>query len=117
VFGRAAAIRCAETIEAGLAHQPLPEGFRDYALSRLDRLRHADGGTPTAEIRLRCSGHAEQRRRVPYGETVLGEGCEKIAEVWSKRFADVRVTDRSLIWNSDLVETLELRNLMGLRVT
>ncbi len=111
VFGRAAARRAAETITAGAPHKPLPRDAGFAAVERLDRLRHANGGTPTARLRL-----AMQKTMQDYcavfrtGET-LREGVEKLGEVW-RGLDDVRVTDRSMIWNTDLVETLELENLV-----
>jgi succinate dehydrogenase / fumarate reductase flavoprotein subunit len=111
VFGRAAGLRCAETIVRGEKQPDLPAGSADLALARLDRFRHASGGTPTAELR-----HSMQRTMQDYcavyrtGET-LETGKRLIHEVW-RGGDDVRVTDRSLIWNSDLIETLEFDNLI-----
>ena len=111
VFGRAAGHRCAETMKPGESHRPLPKDASDRALERLDRLRHADGGTKTAAMRLemqKCmQGHAAVFRT---GES-LAEGKKKLADLWSRK-DDLSVSDRSLVWNSDLVETLELDNLM-----
>ena len=112
VFGRAAAKRCAETVEAGSTHAPLPNGAEDRILTRFDRLRHARGSEPTAELRLRMQ-HVMQNNAAVFrtGET-LDEGYRLIGDVHAA-FSDVRVEDRSLVWNSDLVETLELDNLLG----
>ena len=112
VFGRAAAKRCAEAVEAGSAHAPLPNGAEDRILTRFDRLRHARGSEPTAALRLRMQ-HVMQNNAAVFrtGET-LDEGCRLIDDV-NAAFSDVRVEDRSLVWNSDLVETLELDNLLG----
>ena len=111
VFGRAAGHRCAETMKPGESHRPLPKDASDRALERLDRLRHADGGTKTAAMRLEMQktmqGHAAVFRT---GDS-LTEGKKKLDELW-KRKADISVSDRSMVWNSDLVETLELDNLM-----
>ena len=111
VFGRAAAKRCAQLIEPGSTQRPVPSGAEELALNRFDRLRHAAGTEPTAAIRLRMQ-HVMQDNAAVFrtGET-LEEGCRLVAEVWSS-FDEVRVSDRSLIWNSDLVETLELDNLL-----
>ena len=112
VFGRAAGLQCAKTIEPGtLAAPTCPSDAAELALSRLDKFRHAKGGTPTAALRLRdAEDHADQLRGVPHGP-VLEEGVQKITEVW-KDTDDIRVSDRSLVWNSDLIETLEYDNLI-----
>jgi succinate dehydrogenase / fumarate reductase flavoprotein subunit len=111
VFGRAAALHCAKTVERG-AQRELPRDAGEATLARLDRLRHANGSRSTASIRLamqRCmQAHAAVFRTGP----VLSEGIAQLTEI-ARSFADVRVTDRSLIWNSDLIETLELDNLLG----
>jgi len=112
VFGRAVANRCAETIRPGAAHKSLPASACDKSLANFDKLRHADGGTPTAEIRDAMQ-HTMQNDAAVFrtGET-LKNGVDAILQV-VKSFQDVRVSDRSLIWNSDLVETMELQNLLG----
>ena len=111
VFGRSAARRCAEILTPGEKQPPMRVDAGDAALDRFDRLRHADGSIPTADLRdemqRAMQGHAAVFRT---GES-LTEGVEKLQAVWDKRGA-VKVTDRTLIWNSDLVETLELDNLM-----
>ncbi len=111
VFGRSAAKRCAEILTPGESHRPLPADSADYALSRLDKTRHAKGELPTAALRLEMQramqGHAAVFRT---GE-VLNEGVENLATVWGKRDS-LGIQDRSMIWNSDLVEALELDNLM-----
>jgi succinate dehydrogenase / fumarate reductase, flavoprotein subunit len=111
VFGRAAALRAAETIRPGASHPPLPKESADLALSRLDRLRNADGGQPTSQIRLAMQRTMQNDAAVFRTQEVLEEGCRKIDAVWDS-LADIRVSDRSLIWNSDLVEALELENLL-----
>ena len=112
VFGRAVANRCGETIKPGASHKSLPASACDKSLANLDRLRHADGGTPTAVIRDNMQ-HIMQNDAAVFrtGET-LQQGVEKITETFAS-FADVKVSDRSLIWNSDLIETMELQNLLG----
>lgn len=112
VFGRAVANRCAETIKPGSNHTSLPASACDAALANLDKLRHANGGTPTARIRDAMQ-HTMQDDAAVFrtGET-LKQGVAKIRDVHAS-FADVKVSDRSLIWNSDLIETLELQNLLG----
>ncbi|WP_298855073.1 succinate dehydrogenase flavoprotein subunit [uncultured Aquimonas sp.] len=112
VFGRAVANRCAETIKPGAPHRSLPASACDKSLANLDKLRNANGGTPTAEIRDKMQQVMQNNAAVfRTGETLL-EGVQKITEV-NKSFADVRVSDRSMVWNSDLIETLELQNLLG----
>ena len=111
VFGRAAALRAAETIKPGSSHPALPKNGAEQALSRLDRLRHANGSRPTAGIRLDMQRTMQSNAAVFRTQTVLEEGCRKIDAVWDA-LADIRLSDRSLIWNSDLVEALELENLM-----
>jgi len=111
VFGRAAARRCAEVVEAGRSHRTLPRSVDDPALSRLDRLRHAKGSEPTANLRMRMQRVMQNNAAVFRTGKTLDEGCKLIDDVL-QGFNDVRVTDRSMIWNSDLVETLELDNLL-----
>src|SRR5262249_13882898 len=112
VFGRAAALRCAETVTAGDRHPDLPKDSAERSLARLDRFRHANGGTGTAELRLKMQKVMQSNCAVfPSGE-MLEEGHRLIHDVRAG-VADMRVTDRSLIWNSDLVETLELDNLVA----
>ncbi len=112
VFGRAAAIRCAGVIETGARHKPLAKDVTDAGFERFDRLRHASGGTPTAELRLRMQKAMQEHAAVFRTGETLEAGCGKITDLY-RAFGDVRVADRSLVWNSDLVETLELDNLRG----
>ncbi len=112
VFGRAVANRCAEVIQPHTSHRELPDDVLEPALTRLDQLRHANGGTPTAQLRLQMQKTMQADAAVFRTAQTLEEGCRKIDEV-NAQFADIRVSDRSLIWNSDLVETLELANLLG----
>ena len=111
VFGRAAGIRCAETLEAGSPHPDLPSDAGDLALSRLDRFRYAKGGTPTAELRLKMQRTMQTNCAVFRTGEVLEEGKKLIQDVWNAS-DDLQVTDRSLIWNTDLIETLEYDNLI-----
>jgi succinate dehydrogenase / fumarate reductase flavoprotein subunit len=111
VFGRAAGLQCAKTVEAGSAHADLPRDAADLALSRLDKFRHAKGSTPTAALRLRMQKIMQSNCAVFRDGPVLEEGVQKIAEVW-KETDDIKVSDRSLVWNSDLIETLEYDNLI-----
>jgi succinate dehydrogenase / fumarate reductase flavoprotein subunit len=112
VFGRAAALRCAAVLTPGDKQPELPRDAADRALGRLDRLRNANGSTPTAELRLRMQRVMQTNCAVFRTGEVLEEGHKLIHDVYSG-MPDVRVTDRSLIWNSDLIETLELDNLLG----
>jgi succinate dehydrogenase / fumarate reductase flavoprotein subunit len=112
VFGRAVAIRCAETIKSGATHKPLAADACDAALSNLDKVRNASGGTPTAVIRDRMQRTMQADAAVFRTGQTLAEGANKIREIHAS-FADVKVSDRSMVWNSDLVETLELQNLLG----
>jgi succinate dehydrogenase / fumarate reductase, flavoprotein subunit len=112
VFGRAAGQRLAEVVKPGAIQQQLPENAAELALTRLDKFRHAEGGSPTADIRLDMQRTMQADCGVFRTDRTLDEGVAKIDKVFA-RMADVRVTDRSLIWNSDLVETLELDNLLA----
>jgi len=112
VFGRAVANRCGETIRPGQSHKPLPATACDAALSNLDRVRNANGSTPTAVIRDKMQRTMQLDAAVFRTGETLAEGVGKIRDIHAS-FADVRVSDRSLVWNSDLVETLELQNLLG----
>jgi succinate dehydrogenase / fumarate reductase flavoprotein subunit len=112
VFGRAAANRAAQVVTASAAHKKLPASAYDRALGNFDRLRHAKGGTPTADIRMSMQKAMQTHAAVFRTGESLQEGCRKVSEI-TRSFDDVRVSDRSLIWNSDLVETLELQNLLG----
>jgi len=116
VFGRAAGRRAAATVEPNTRHRDLPKGAGEEAVARLDRLRYADGGTSTAELRLRMQKVMQENCAVFRTGEVLKEGHERIHGVWSGS-ADIRVRDRSLIWNSDLVESLEYENLILQAVT
>jgi succinate dehydrogenase / fumarate reductase flavoprotein subunit len=110
VFGRASAIRCAEVIKEDAAHKPLPKNAGDDCLARLDKLRNAKGSTPTADLRLRMQRTMQSDAAVFRTGESLQEGVNKMDEVY-KAFDDIQITDRSLIWNTDLIETLELDNL------
>ena len=112
VFGRAAAKRCAQVVEAGTSHPPLPDAAKDAVLARFDAMRHANGSEPTANLRMRMQRVMQNNAAVFRTEESLEEGCRLISEV-QDGFEDVKVSDRGLIWNSDLVETLELDNLLG----
>ena len=111
VFGRAAGLRAAELVKPGEKHANLPANSADLALSRLDGFRYAKGATPTAELRLQMQRTMQSNCAVFRTGEVLEEGRALIKDVWTGA-ADIGVTDRSLIWNSDLVETLEFDNLI-----
>jgi len=111
VFGRAAAHRCAEMLEPGAGHKPLAKDAGDAAVARLDRLRQAKGSRPTAAIRLEMQKTMQADAAVFRTGASLQEGMQKLARTF-ETFADVRISDRSLVWNTDLIETLELENLL-----
>ena len=111
VFGRAAALRCAEVLKRGEAHKPLAQDVTDKALDRFDRIRNANGDVPTAAARLEMQKVMQLDCAVFRTGESLQQGCDKLGQVWAKRDR-IKVADRSLIWNSDLVETLELDNLL-----
>ena len=112
VFGRAAAYRAAATVEAGASHAPIPESATEKALDRFDRMRHAKGDTHASEIRSAMQVAMQRHAAVFRSSASLTEGVEKMDQVAS-RMADIGLRDRSLIWNTDLVEALELDNLMS----
>ena len=116
VFGRAAAIRCGETIKPGDTLRPAPAAATEKALDYFDRMRHSDGATPTAALRLEMQRIMQNNCAVFRTGEVLEEGCKLLSGSWGKR-ADIRVSDHSLIWNSDLMETFELDNLLFQAVT
>jgi len=112
VFGRAAAIRASETVKPGAPLPPLNPNATDFALGRFDAARNAKGSQPTAVVRDKMQRTMQNNAAVFRTAEVLKEGCSLMDDVWKLK-DDVGVTDRSLIWNSDLVETLELDNLMA----
>ncbi len=112
VFGRAAGLRCGEVLKPNGAAVAPQKGAGDEALARLDRFRHAKGGTPTAALRLKMQRVMQNNCAVFRTGEVLEEGRRLIADVYAGG-ADINVTDRSMIWNTDLVETLEYDNLIA----
>ncbi|MBL8586480.1 MAG: succinate dehydrogenase flavoprotein subunit [Bradyrhizobiaceae bacterium] len=112
VFGRAAADRCAEILEPNATQPTLSASAADLALSRLDKFRYANGGTSTAQLRLRMQQVMQNNCAVFRTGEILSEGVRLIDEVMASA-ADVKVTDRSLVWNTDLIETLEFDNLIA----
>ncbi len=116
VFGRAVAHRCADVIKPGTKHPDLPSSCVDALLANFDGLRYANGSHSTAEIRDEMQQVMQSNAAVFRTGEILQEGCKLIGDVHAM-FSDVNVTDHSLVWNSDLVETLELQNLLGCAVT
>ena len=111
VFGREAARHCAATIRPGAAQPPLPKDAGEFAISRLDRLRQASGARPTAELRLEMQKIMQSDAAVFRTAASLQEGTARLARTM-RSLPDVSVRDRSLIWNTDLIETLEFENLL-----
>ena len=111
VFGRAAAIRAGEVIDRAASIPDTNKAEVDRALSRFDALRHANGGTPAAKLRNDMQRTMQADAAVFRTDKTLAEGVEKMSRI-AAQMADLRVTDRTMIWNSDLMETLELTNLM-----
>jgi succinate dehydrogenase / fumarate reductase flavoprotein subunit len=112
VFGRAAGFRLGETLQANAKQAPLPKGSEEMALGRLDRLRFAKGGSPTAQVREAMQRTMQADCGVFRTQQSLDEGKARIEAVQA-RMADIAVTDRSLVWNTDLIETIELDNMIG----
>ena len=113
VFGRAAAARAAAVVKPGARHKDLPPAAGEHAIDRLDRCRTARGGTPTAELRRRMQRVMQSHCGVLRDAEAMAAGSALLGDV-RRGMEDLRVTDRSMIWNSDLVETLELDNLLHL---
>ena len=116
VFGRAVAKRCGDTIRPGQPHKTLAKSVVDDLIADFDAIRHANGDQPTAQIRDEMQQVMQQDAAVFRTSQSLAEGCERMRAVNAK-FEKVKVSDRSMVWNSDLVETLELRNLLANAVT
>ncbi len=111
VFGRAAGIRAGEVVDRASGNPALNKASVDAALDRFDKLRHADGSVPTADLRLEMQKAMQADAAVFRTDKTLAEGVKTMTEIAGK-MDDLKVTDRSLVWNSDLMETLELANLM-----
>ncbi|TCO80423.1 succinate dehydrogenase subunit A [Plasticicumulans lactativorans] len=116
VFGRAAALRCGATLTRGAPQKPLQAGSVDKLIERFDRIRNASGSKSTAQIRAAMQRTMQNDAAVFRTDATLAQGLTAITEIYNS-FADVKVSDRSLVWNSDLVETLELDNLLGCALT
>ena len=111
VFGRAAALRCAELISSDALHAPLPADACAATLERFDRLRHAQGRHRVADVRLSMQTCMQNHAGVFRNAGILQEGLDQLMEI-RRRFDDIQLKDRSLIWNTDLAECLELQNLL-----
>ena len=116
VLGRAASIRAGQIIDPKAAVPEGPKAEVEKILDRFDSIRHADGANPTAQVRLKMQKAMQKDAAVFRTAESLKEGCEAISNIWGEML-DIKVTDRSLIWNSDLMETLELHNLMVNAIT
>ena len=112
IFGRAAARRCVDTISKSGQHRPLPADAGREASARWERLRNANGSRPTADLRLELQRIMQNHAAVFRTGEILQEGLEMLSACYDS-FSDVKVSDRSLIWNTDLIETLELENLLA----
>ncbi len=112
VFGRAAALRAAEVVTKGAPHKPLPDSATDPIIDRLDQVRNSSGKLPVSEIRINMQKAMQSHAAVFRTGETMAEGVEKIKGIY-KSFKDVGITDRSMTWNTDLVEALELDNLLG----
>jgi len=112
IFGREAARHCAATLKRGATAPSLPKNAGQFAVERLDRLRHAQGSRPTAQLRLEMQKIMQTDAAVFRTASSLKQGAARLANTVAS-MADVRVYDRSLIWNTDLIETLELENLLA----
>ena len=112
VFGRAAALRCAEKLNPGETQRDLPKDSAERSLTRLDKFRNAAGSAPTAELRLKMQRVMQNNCAVFRTGEILEEGHKLIHDVFSG-VPELRVSDRSLTWNSDLIETLEFDNLIA----
>ena len=110
VFGRSASIRAREVITPGTPHTELPANAGEESLARFDKIRNSNGKSGAAKIRLAMQRAMQKHAAVFRTEDVMKEGAEKMAEVY-KSFEDLGISDRGLVWNSDLVEALELDNL------
>ena len=116
VFGRAAAHRASEILKPGGSQAPLPPRAGEFGLDRLDRKRHSHGATRIADVRHAMQRAMQGHAAVFRSSESLKQGVSKMKTIWNSQ-DDVAVTDRSMIWNSDLVEGLELDNLMANAMT
>jgi succinate dehydrogenase / fumarate reductase flavoprotein subunit len=112
VFGRAAGLRVGDTVDAASSQPDLPDGAGDNTLARLDKYRNAKGGTPTAKLRDDMQRAMQENCAVFRTGEVMSEGVERIKQVYAG-LPDIHVSDRTMVWNTDLMETLELDNLVA----
>lgn len=112
VFGRAVGLRCGETIKAGARKAPIKDSQTEAHLARFDAARNANGAIPTGKLRLEMQKIMQNNCAVFRTGDVLKEGCDLIDAAYAKQ-SDLKIADRTLIWNSDLAETLELQNLLA----
>ena len=112
VFGKAAGMQCAKTLTPGQGHADLKKDAGEESLARLDRLRHANGSTPTAQMRLEMQKAMQEDAAVFRTGETLRQGKSRIDEIYG-RLGELKVSDRTMVWNSDLVETLEFENLIS----
>lgn len=112
VFGRAAALRCAEILKPGAKQPELKDAQTEAHLARFDRFRNASGSTGTAELRLEMQKAMQEDAAVFRTGESLESGVKRLQSVWDKK-SDIKVSDRGLVWNTDLMETLEFDNLIG----
>jgi succinate dehydrogenase / fumarate reductase, flavoprotein subunit len=111
-WGQSSGFQLADRLKPNAPHKPLPADSADLALARVDKFRNAKGSRPTAQIRLDMQQTMQKHAAVFRDTALLAEGCSEMQRV-NKSMQDVGVTDRSMIWNTDLIETLELDNLMA----
>ncbi len=111
VFGRAAALRCGELFKPDTPHKPLPNHATEPAIEHFDRVRNTRGDTTAAQLRLRMQRAMQRHAAVFRSEEILSEG-EQLINDCGASFSDLGISDRGMIWNSDLAESLELENLL-----
>ena len=111
VFGRACALRVADVLKPGTPHPELPANAGEYTVNRLDEIRHAKGDLTTAEVRKAMQKNMQANAAVFRTQETLEEGCEQIDEIMAT-YKDVSINDKGLVWNTDLIENLELENLL-----
>ena len=116
VFGRAASIRAGQVLDRKAPIPGINAAQDDKIMARFDKSRNASGSTPTSDLRLTMQRAMQEDVAVFRDGPTLKSGCQRISDVWAAK-SDIKVTDRSLIWNSDLVETLEFENLMANAIT
>jgi succinate dehydrogenase / fumarate reductase flavoprotein subunit len=112
VFGRAVAHRVADKVKPGTKHKDLPDDAVEKIMTDFDKIRQADGDKTCADLRLELQQTMQKHALVFRTGEILSEGCDKVSNIVEK-YQDLKLTDRSMIWNTDLIEALELRNLMA----